>query len=174
MSTKNFYPTLPILQYKKTTVAMSEVITYLQSLEIDKQIKRATYIIFRNESANGNSGINNNYIGFQSDSGKWQSKYDKYFVGTCLKVENRTGKERGFLCFSKWQDSIDILTDKVKDRGMYIGGHTHFITNLPVIDKDTLASVYLKEWVTGSANYAPKVIEVNNFVGMYNQSENLF
>ena len=80
MSVKNFYPTLPILPYQKTLVVMSDVIAYLQSLPIDKEVKRSCYIIFRNESSNGKSGINNNYIGFQSDSGKWQSKIGRAHV----------------------------------------------------------------------------------------------
>lgn len=171
---KNFYPDLPVIPYQKTSVSMPDVIAYLQSLDIDKEIKRATYCIFRNESSNGKSGISNNYIGFQSDSGKWQSQYDHYFVGTCVKIENRTGKERGFLCFSKWQDSIDILTDKIENRGLYIGGSTHLITHQQVENKTELAECYLREWVTGSATYTPTDAEINNFISMYNQAEKLF
>lgn len=171
---KNFYPELPIIPYAKTTVAMTEVIAYLQSLPIDKEIKRSCFCIFRNESANGSKGVNNNYIGFQSDSGRWQSKYDKYFNGVCIKKENGTGKERGFLCFKRWQDSIDILSDKLKDRGIYVGGTTHLITTQLIDDKTELAQVYTREWVRGSAKYTPTDAEIKNFVSMYNQASKLF
>ncbi len=153
---------------------MKAVIAYLLSLAIDKEIKRAAYVIFRNEGANGNSGVNNNFIGFQSDSGRWQKKYDKYFVGTCTKVENRTGKQRGFLCFSSWQDSLAILTDKVNDRGMFIGGKTNFITDTIVTNKEILAKVYYQEWVKGDAKYIATETEVGNFISMYCQAEKLF
>lgn len=171
---KNFYPKLPILDYEKTSVSMDEVIKYLQSLSIPVEIKRSVYVIFRNESANGKSGINNNFIGFQSDSGVWQSKYNKYFVGTTVLTENRTGKQRGFLCFSKWQDSIDILADKVSGRGLFIGGVTNFITKTKITDKGELAVAYLKEWVTGSNKYVPTTTEITSFVSMYNQAMKLF
>lgn len=153
---------------------MDEVIKYLQSLPIPVEIKRSVYVIFRNESANGRSGVNNNFIGFQSDSGLWQSKYNKYFVGTTVLTENRTGKKRGFLCFSKWQDSIDILADKVSGRGLFIGGVTNFITKTKITDKGELAVAYLKEWVTGSNKYVPTTTEITSFVSMYNQAMKLF
>lgn len=153
---------------------MDEVVKYLQSLPIPVEIKRSVYVIFRNESANGKSGINNNFIGFQSDSGVWQSKYNKYFVGTTVLTENRTGKQRGFLCFSKWQDSIDILADKVSGRGLFIGGVTNFITKTKITDKGELAVAYLKEWVTGSNKYVPTTTEITSFVSMYNQAIKLF
>lgn len=174
MPLKNFYPGLPILPYQRTRVQMPDVIAYLQSMQIPAKVKRSTYVTFRNESANGSAGINNNYIGFQSDSGKWQAKYDKYFSGTCIKVENRTGKERGFLCFKQWHDSIDILADKITDRGIFIGGTTHFITHVFIDDVTELAEVYLKEWVTGSVKYTPTDEEIGNFVSMYNQAVKLF
>lgn len=174
MSVKNFYPQLPVVPYHKTSIEMGAVIIYLQSLPIGREIKRSCYCIFRQESGNGKAGINNNYIGFQSDSGKWQSKYDKYFVGTCNKAEGRTGQERGFLCFSKWQDSIDILTDKIQDRGMFVGGTTHMITSQFIDDKNELAVIYYKEWVEGSNKYTPTNDEVDSFVSMYNQAVKLF
>ncbi len=153
---------------------MKDVIKYLQLVNFSKEIKRSVYIIFRNESSNGKSGINNNYIGFQSDSGLWQSKYNKYFTGTTILTENRTGKKRGFLCFKDWIDSIDILLDKVSERGLFIGGKTNFITKMDIVNKELLADAYLKEWVTGNKNYKPTFDEINSFISMYNQSVSLF
>ena len=170
----NYYPSLPILPYQKTSVAMPDVISYLQSLQISKEVKRSAYVVFRNESANGKSGVCNNYIGMQSDSGKWQSKYDKYFSGVCIKKENQTGKERGFLCFTKWQDSVDILADKLQDRGIYVGGTTHLITKVFINDSVELSEVYAREWVHGSADYKISLNEMMNFTSMYKQAEKLF
>ena len=170
----NYYPKLPQLPFKKTTVLMDLVIKYLQSLAIDREVKRSCYVVFRNESANGNKGINNNYIGFQADSGRWDAAYDKYFTGTCIKAENGTNKQRIFLCFNRWQDSVDILADKLKARGMYVGGTTSKITKMAVVDKETLAAAYLKEWVKGQASYQPTNTEISNFVSMYNQAAKLF
>jgi len=65
----NYYPGKPVLKYQKTSVEMGAVIPYLQSLNVPFEVKIMTYIIFRNESGNGSSGINNNYGGFQADSG---------------------------------------------------------------------------------------------------------
>lgn len=171
---KNYYPELPQLPYRKTTVLMDLVIKFLQSLPIDKEVKRSCYVVFRNESANGNRGINNNYIGFQADGGRWDAAYDKRFTGTCVKVENGTGKQRIFLCFKSWQDSVEILADKLKARGMYVGGTTSKITKMQVSGKELLAAAYLKEWVKGQANYQPTHLEINSFVSMYNQAAKLF
>lgn len=171
---KNFYPELPILPFRKTTVSMPEVIAYLKSLNIDLEVKRACYVIFRNESANGSKGINNNFIGFQSDSGRWQQVYDKCFTGVCIKKENGTGKVRGFLCFSKWQDSIDILADRLKGRGLHVGGVTHKILKMAIYNKTDLAIAYKREWVTGMAKYNPSPAELTSFISMYNQAEKLF
>jgi hypothetical protein len=132
------------------------------------------YVIFRNESGNGKNGINNNYIGFQSDSGLWQSKYNKYFVGTTILNENRTGKKRGFLCFSKWENSIDILADRLLGRGLFIGGTTNFISKIKITDVEKLSVAYYKEWVTGSNKYIPNNTEITSFESIYNQSIKFF
>ena len=50
---------------------MGQVVQDLKALDYPVEVKKAGYIIFRIESANGTSGINENYCGFQADSGRW-------------------------------------------------------------------------------------------------------
>ena len=173
MAVKNFYPKLHLLPYTKTSIDMKSVIDYLnQQTTIPVEVKRSAYVIFRNESANGKDGINNNYIGLQSDCGLWPEEYVKSFVGTTTKKENLTGKLRGFLCFAKWQDSVDILIDEVKDRGLYVGGTINSqFTNITDVTEATFCEAYEDLWVYGNKNYIPTKIEQSDFDSMYKQAK---
>lgn len=171
---KNFYSEFPVLPYQKTSVVMPEVVVYIKSLEIPAPLKIAVYVCFRNESANGAKGVNWNFIGMQSDSGKWDAYIDQYVVGTCVREENSTGKVRGFLCFSKWQDSIDILAVKLKERGLYVGGTTHVVTRMYIHSPEEWAVAYHREWVTGRAKAIPPTSDRIGLVSMYKQGEVLF
>ena len=64
----NAYPELPSTPYQRTSVPMSGVTAYLKALGVPAALKRAAYVIFRNESRNGQSGICNNYVGAQADA----------------------------------------------------------------------------------------------------------
>lgn len=170
----NFYPEKKVVPYQKTTVDMKDVIFYLQTLQLPTEVKRATYEIFRIESANGKSGINNNYIGCQLDSGRWNEKFDENIIGAVVKKENATGKERIFAAFKDFKTSVDFLADRVIGRGLFIGGKTHKIVVMDVTDKNQLARAYKKEWVSGSPSIEPSEAEKNNFLSIYSQSEKLF
>jgi len=170
----NAYPEKPMVPYKKTSVEMPVVIGYLQGLSVDKEIKRMAYIMFRNESGNGNSGINNNYCGFQADSGRWAAIHDDKIVGVVQKVENGTGKTRLFLAFNDVGGCLDMLLERVQGRGLYIGGNTHKITNMAINSPNDLGRAYKKEWVSGSAKIEPSTTELNNFLSMYNQATKYF
>jgi hypothetical protein len=175
LNMKNSYPELPILPYKRTSVPMSEVIAYLQSnTQYQREVKRAVYVFWRFESANGKSGVNNNYIGMQSDGARWPQKLDKYLTGVCIKKENGTGKERGFLCLSRWQDSVDILLDRIKERGLYVGGFVNFISKMAVTSPQSLCIAYEQSWVVGSKNAQPSPEKMSNFLSMYSQAVKLF
>lgn len=174
---KNFYPEKPEIPFHKTSVEMGAVISYLKLLAIPQrevEIKRMAYIMFRVESGNGNKGINNNYFGIQADSGRWQAKYDDMIQGVVRKVENATGKERLFCAFISFGTSIDFLVDRIKDRGLYIGGQTHLITNTVIINQDDLCTAYYREWVTGSKTYEPTQEQRGAFFSMYKQAIELF
>jgi hypothetical protein len=171
---KNSYPDKPIVPYKKTSVSMNEVINYIINLPIQTEVKRATYIFFRNESENGTRGINNNYAGIQADSGRWNKKFDESISGTVELKENGTGRLRRFLAFRDFRASIDFLSDRVKDRGLYVGGFAHLIAKIIVADRQTLARVYQKEWVKGDPAAEPTPEQLKNFLSMYHQSELFF
>ena len=73
----NYYPELPQVPYAHTTVPMISVISYLKLLNCSQDVKRMAYIMFRNESGNGDHGINNNFCGIQADSGRWPAKFGR-------------------------------------------------------------------------------------------------
>ncbi len=170
----NAYPELPSIPYQHTSVEMQEVIAYLKALAVPVEVKRAAYVIFRNESANGKSGINHNYVGAQADGGRWPAKFDQCIVGTVTHSENQTGKERIFVAFGSWQHSVDFLVDRVLSRGLYVGGTTHKVLTMKIADRGDLVRAYYKEWVRGSAEAEPSVTAMDSFLSMYNQAEALF
>jgi hypothetical protein len=170
----NAYPDKPVLPYKKTTVKMVDVIQYIASMNIPLELRRAAYIFFRIESANGESGINNNYIGAQADSGRWPGEYDSKIIGTVVKNENQTGRERRFIAFNSFKDCIDLLAGRLQARGLYVGGITHKIAKVEVKTPVDLARAYIIEWVTGDANAHPSTEQLNNFLSIYKQAERFF
>jgi hypothetical protein len=171
---KNFYPEFPLMTYERTSVSMDDVIAYLKTLDVKKEIKCSAYVMFRNESANGTKGVNNNYLGIQADSGRWDDKFNDSITGTCVKAENMTGKVRIFLCFKEWKTSIDFLIDRVMARGLYVGGYAHLISKCVVDNSETLAKVYYQEWVCGSKNAVADEQTIKNFLSMYKQGVKLF
>lgn len=170
----NSYPEKPIVAYKKTSVEMAAVISALKDELGLTEIKRMAYIMFRNESANGQRGINNNYCGFQADSGRWSAVHDKAISGVVRKVENGTGKERLFLAFNDVSGCIGMLLERVRGRGLYIGGTTHKILTMKINTPEDLCRAYKKEWAAGSATAEPSPAELANFLSMYKQAEKLF
>ena len=170
----NAYPEKPSVPYEKTTVAMAEVVPYLQSLGVPAAVKRTTYVIFRNESGNGGSGINNNYAGVQADSGRWPAQFDAAIVGVVTKVENGTGRERLFVAFGSWHTSVDFLADRVSARGLFVDGTTHQVVKMTIANANDLATAYQREWVTGSPTAVPNAQALASFLSMYSQAEGLF
>lgn len=164
----------PMLPYIRTTVEMAIVILYLQKLNINKEIKRTSYILFRNESANGHSGVNNNYCGFQADSGRWDEKYTPLISGVVSKAENGTGKTRLFLAFNDVGGCLSMLTGKIAERGLYVGGRITKIANMLIITPADLCSAYQKSWVTGNPNAIPSAQQLQAFLSMYAQAAKLF
>jgi len=170
----NAYPELPRLPYRRTSVAMLDLIAHLRRAAFPLEVRRATYIVFRNESGNGRSGVNNNYSGMQADGARWPASLDHYFVGTTTTPENQTGDVRTFLCFARWEDSADCLAERLAARGIYVGGRTHLVTQVDVATPTDLATAYHREWVTGSATSSPGSGELGAFLSMYAQAETFF
>ena len=174
MPLENAYPELPSMPFERTTVPMAQVIAYMQGLDAPVEQKRSAYVVFRNESANGNSGINNNYVGAQADGARWPPEFDAKIVGTVTMPENQTGRERIFVAFSSFSDSVDFLINRVAERGLYVGGTTHLVLTMQVNDQNDLARAYYKEWVTGSPDAEPDDQVLASFLSMYGQAASLF
>jgi len=169
----NAYPELPIIPYEKTQVNLNDVVSFLSTHQCSLDVKRACYVIFRNESANGLKGINNNYAGVQADSGRWPDLLTKYIIGVVQLKENRTGKTRLFCAFSSFEASVLFLIDRIEKRGLYIGGICNKIVHMPINNVNDLAAAYYKSWVTGEASYNPTEEETASFKSMYTQAERL-
>ncbi len=171
---KNYYPDKPQLPYRRTKVEMGAIVSYMQTMAVPVEVKRAAYIMFRFESGNGSKGVNENYIGAQADSGRWPAKWDNHIIGTVVRNENGTGKQRIFLAFASWQDSVDFLVERVKDRGLYIGGYARLVAKMDIAFKEELCLAYKRDWVTGNKKYFPTEEETRSFLSMYAQAERIF
>lgn len=170
----NAYPEKPMIPYERTIVAMHDVIPCIQAADLDPEIKRAAYIMFRVESANGQSGLNNNYVGCQADSGRWPSKFDTSIAGIVQTTENGTGRTRLFVAFDSWQSCVDFLLDRVQARGLYIGAKALPISHLLVADETSLVRAYTKEWAQGRSDAEPSADTIASWHSMYGQAMALF
>lgn len=164
MSVKNSYPSLPELAYKRTSVEMPVVVSFAKGLvaKYNKETVRTAYCIFRNESANGKSGVCNNYGGIQADVGPWKGLSMSNVVGTCIKIDNNLERRR-FLCFNEngYQTCFDFTCYKVYQRGIFIGGKG-------VNNPDDLAMAYELHWVDNASENTEDAR--NNFKSLYKSS----
>lgn len=174
MSVNNSYPELPEEKYRKTTVEMGEVINYIKSLKITKEIKISVYVVFRNESGNGKSGINNNYCGIQADVGRWPEYLNNQVTGTVIKRDRMTGKERRFLCFTSFAANIDFLVDRIVARGLYVGGMLNKIALMDINNSADWITGYWRSWVTGNANATTPTDERAGLKSIYAQGDRIF
>lgn len=170
----NAYPEKQIVPYQRTSIEVPIIVEYLKSLPLNAEIKRMAYIMFRNESSNGKSGINNNYFGFQADAGRWPSEFDNKINGVVSKNENRTGKTRLFLSFNSYKDSIDFVINRIEARQLYVGGHPQKYAKFEIKDSNDLSRAYYKEWVIGDSKYEPTESESSSFKSMYKQATSIF
>lgn len=170
----NAYPEKPVLKYMPTRVEMATAIAGIKGIDYPVEVKRAAYIIFRIESANGTKGINNNYSGFQADAGRWPEMYDKVIAGVVQKKENGTGNMRLFIAFNKPEDSLNMLMGRLQARGLYIGGTTHKILEMEIHTITDLARAYKKEWAAGDPEAEPSSDTVKAFKSIYGQAQTIF
>ncbi len=149
--TKNFYPELPEVPYEKTSVDMHKVIEFAQTQVAEYGIEyvKSAYAIFRNESANGSRGVNNNYAGIQADNARW-TQLPGTPIATCIKIDSGH-EERRFLCFGDdgYKISFQLLCIKCVDR-VIVDGFS-----------------YYRRWV--GRKTLPTTSEVSNFNSMRNQ-----
>lgn len=150
---KNFYPELPEVEYKKTTVGMPFIVLFAKTLigKYSLDTIRMAYVIFRNESANGKAGVNNNYIGLQADNAKWEGLPMGNIIGTSVKVDG-AGDTRRFICFNEhgYKDCFDFLCYKVQQRN--------------IADYDS----YQAKWVANPKENTPEAKA--DFISLYNSS----
>lgn len=171
---KNVYPEKPVIPYKATSVPMPDVIAYLHAQKLIAPVLIAAYTMFRMESGNGKYGVNNNYAGIQADGSRWPEKFDKYIVGTCVKKENKTGKERRFVCFDSYKTSLDFTLDRVISRGLYVGGYTQRIAKMHISSPSDWARAYYKEWVIGNKAAEPDARTLADLTSIYKAGASLF
>ena len=149
MMLRNSYPNLPEIPYKRTSVEMPLVVLFAKSLigKYKKEHIAMAYAIFRNESANGRLGVNNNYGGIQADCGVWTGLPGNP-VATCVKIDSGNANRR-FLCFGEdgYKISFELFCIKARDRKM------------------VTASDYFKSWV-GKKN--PTAQDTKNFTSLLN------
>ena len=167
MATKNAYLEIPEIPYKKTKIDMPTVVLFAKNLigKYPIEVVRASYCSFRNESSNGTSGVNENYIGLQSDQARWEGLNMENVIGTSVKKDN-FGDVRRFLCFNEkgYQACFEFLCYKFKQRGVYIGAEN-------IEDSNKLALAYLTKWVGLSAkDAATKTEDITNFKSLYKSS----
>jgi hypothetical protein len=175
----NSYPELKEIEFRAVSVEMGTIIAALKAVPYSKEVKRAAYVVIRNETGNGKTVIcGNNVSGAQGDSGRWPTKWDASIVATCVKRENKRvdgsgGDIRRFLVFSGLQDGISFLCDRLQSKGVFIGSRGGKYHKAPVLTVDDLADAYQDEWVFGQ-DHVTKKIEADPFISMYRQAEKLF
>ena len=170
----NAYPELPELAFARTSVAMTDVISYMSSTAVTTPIKRAGYVIFRNESGNGQKGVNNTYIGLQADGSRIADKWTPFIAGTCVHAENQTGKQRRFVCLKDWKTSVDILFDKIGSRGLFVGGFAHPFAKMQVNTDNDWPLAYWREWVKGDSAAQIPAADKNGLLSQYAKAVQLF
>lgn len=167
---KNCYPAFPEIPYQKTSVSMGEVEAYAKKLIwlYDKEIVKTAYCMFRNESANGKNGVNNNYGGIQADNAVWRGLDSTNIIGTCIKKDN-AGDVRRFICFNEkgFETCFEFMCFKVKERGLFVGSPG-------VKNSNDLAINYLQKWVGLTYQQAlQKMPDINNFRSLYQSASKI-
>lgn len=156
MSVKNSYPELPEIHFKRTSVEMALVIIFAKSLisKYQKEHLRMAYAIFRNESANGSRGVNNNFGGIQGDCGRWKNLPSNP-IATSVKVDSG-GVARRFLCFNEsdgYKVSFELFCIKARDRNM------------------VTSTDYFAKWVS---NPNPSFAAIQSFNNLLNSGAKIF
>jgi hypothetical protein len=175
MIPSNFYPSLPVVDFRSTHVEMGAIIDSIKRSNYPVEAKRSAYVIIRNENLNGQKVINGtNVCGVQSDCGRWQHQYDSTIIATCIKNENLTGKTRGFVVFDSLDSGINFLLDRIQAKGLFIGEHIDGKYHKgDVCTPEQLADAYEDEWVYGE-DHKTTLEEIKDFTSMYNQAKKIF
>ena len=145
---------LPVETYGRTTVPESDVVAYLKRSDIvaahSQSIRRATYAIFSIESARGTKGVNNNYIGLQTDGGGFVSNDTNYVKGSATTKDSSVPpKCRAFGTYPTWQDCINHVMEIMKQR-MQGGGSSREMCPSNPDDFNYFGDGYAANWVAAT------------------------
>ena len=113
---KSKYPELEYLDTpNSTTLTYLEAVTYLKNSH--RGVAKAVFaVMWAEASKTGNSfkGIEHNYAGVQTDSGRWGSS-DRYFAAQHIARDSK-----GYRVFASFSDSasfLDFMADRVRSKG---------------------------------------------------------
>jgi len=141
--------------YKRTSVNETEVATYLKNTVTDLSVRRAAYAIFVIESAHGAKGVNNNYIGLQTDGGGFIATDTNYVKGTTSLIDSG-GNCRAFATYETWQRCIDHLVAVMASRKETTSSGRKMVpTNSS--DSSYFGSGYAKNWVGNNSSDTTKL-----------------
>jgi len=154
---KNVYDKLKEVPYEQTTVSKAEVIAYLNyATAFDVNIKRSVLAIWRNESANGSKGVNNNYFGIQADNSKWPDG-DAFIIGTSVKVDSG-GATRRFAVFADYKSNLNFMLNTIRRKNLV--GNT----------AEEWAKKYVFEWISPYDKEGTYQAKKANLVSIYKDS----
>jgi hypothetical protein len=115
------YPNLPVLPSQATYISIKEAISYIKSLSVEESVKKSIFAIMwaeaKREQLQGGQffkGINNNYSGTQTDSGKWPNP--QYWNGQTPKVDIGNAN-RMFACFDSFVKFAQFMSERVAAKG---------------------------------------------------------
>jgi len=153
----NYYSDKPEVKFEKTTVTKDEVVAYLKyATRFSINARRSVLAIWRNESANGTKGVNNNYFGIQADNAKWPNS-DAYIIGTSVKIDSG-GVVRRFAAFTDYKSNLNFMLSTIERRGL-------------VADTaEDWSRKYIYEWVSPADKEGAYQNAKRNLISLYNDS----
>jgi hypothetical protein len=147
------WASLPYKSYQKTTLTDLEVINYLKTATSDIAVRRATFAIYAVESGHGNSGVNNNYIGLQTDGGGFLGTKDLNYVTGTTTLRDSGGTCRSFATYDTWQKCIDHLIQVMINRKQSGSSSRKMVPTNPN-DADYFGKGYANNWVGSGSTSA--------------------
>ena len=147
------WASLPYKSYQHTTVTDLAVINYLKTATSDVAVRRATFAIYAVESGHGKSGVNNNYIGLQTDGGGFLGTRDLNYVTGTTTLRDNGGTCRSFATYDTWQKCIDHLIQVMINRKQSGSSGRKMVPTNPN-DADYFGRGYADNWVASGTTSA--------------------
>lgn len=85
-----------------------------------------------------------------------------------------THKLRRFVCLKDWRTCIDILTEKISLRGLYVGGYAHPYANMQINTEQDWPLAYWREWVQGDIHAQIPDVEKQSLLAQYHAAVSKF